>query len=66
MICSQNEKQFVLTPELSSLFTVDVDSYKNIGIIIRLLDGDGFENDSGAHGHRGYPPTMFSMVRSCS
>ena len=37
-----------------------------LGIITRLVDGKGYESDSGAHGHRGYPPTMFTWVRSCS
>ena len=53
----------VLTPELSSLFTVDVDNLtRTLGIIVRLADGDGLESDSGAHGHRGYPPTKFAWL----
>ena len=55
--------KLVLIPEMAPLFTgKEDDLYKIIGIIIRLLDGDGLESDSGAHGHRGYPPTMFSWI----
>ena len=57
------QNTLVLTPELSSLFTVDVDSLtRTLGIIVRLADGDGLESDSGAHGHRGYPPTKFAWL----
>ena len=57
------KNKLVLTPELAPLFTAkDDDLQKILGIIIRLLDGDGLESDSGAHGHRGYPPTIFSWV----
>ena len=62
MIPKMKDK-LVLTPELAPLFTAkDEDLKKILGLITRLLDGDGLENDSGAHGHRGYPPTMFSWI----
>ena len=55
--------KLVLVPEMAPLFTAkEEDLHKILGIIIRLLDGDGLESDSGAHGHRGYPPTMFSWI----
>ena len=57
------KNKLVLTPELAPLFTAkDEDLQKILGIITRLVDGDGLESDSGAHGHRGYPPTMFSWI----
>ena len=34
-----------------------------LGILTRILDGDGFESDTGAHGHRGYnEKIMFSWI----
>jgi hypothetical protein len=55
--------KLVLIPEMAPLFTgKEDDLHKILGIIIRLVDGDGIESDSGAHGHRGYPPTMFSWI----
>jgi hypothetical protein len=62
MIPKMKDK-LVLTPELAPLFTAkDEDLQKVLGLITRLLDGDGLESDSGAHGHRGYPQTMFSWI----
>jgi hypothetical protein len=44
-----------LTPELSPTFTKkDDDLVEVLGIITRVLDGHGYESDTGAHGHRGY------------
>ena len=52
--------KLVLTPELAPIFTAkDDDLQKVLGIITRILDGHGFENDSGAQGHRRYGDTMF-------
>ena len=45
-----------LTPELSPTFAKkDEDLVEILGILTRILDGHGYESDSGAHGHRGYP-----------
>jgi len=34
-----------------------------LGIITRVLDGHGYESDTGAHGHRGYnEPMMFVWI----
>jgi hypothetical protein len=55
--------KLVLIPEMAPLFTAKEDDlHKILGIIIRLVDGDGLQSDSGAHGHRGYPSTMFSWI----
>lgn len=44
-----------LTPELSPTFTKkDDDLVEILGILTRVLDGQGYESDTGAHGHRGY------------
>ncbi|WP_148686801.1 ArsR family transcriptional regulator [Candidatus Nitrosocosmicus hydrocola] len=52
--------RLVLTPELALFFTgKEDDLQKTMGIITRVLDGHGLENDSGAHGHRQYGDTMF-------
>lgn len=52
--------KLVLTPELAPIFTAkDDDLQKALGIITRILDGHGLENDSGAHGHRRYDDIMF-------
>lgn len=52
--------KLVLTPELAPLITGNEDELQKVmGIITRVLDGHGLENDSGAHGHRKYSDTMF-------
>ena len=44
-----------LTPELSPTFSKrDEELNEILGIITRILDGHGYESDTGAHGHRGY------------
>ena len=44
-----------LTPELSPTFAKKDEELDGIlGIIIRILDGKGYESDTGAQGHRGY------------
>jgi Trp operon repressor len=49
------QNKLFLTPELSPTFTKrDDDLIEVLGIITRILDGHGYESDSGAHGHRGY------------
>jgi hypothetical protein len=53
-----------LTPELATLFgQKDEDLMDTLAIITRIVDGHGFESDTGAHGHRGYPEDiMFVWV----
>ena len=48
-----------LTPELAPTFAAkDEDLIQVLGIMTRILDGHGYESDSGAHGHRGYNERM--------
>jgi DNA-binding transcriptional ArsR family regulator len=48
-----------LTPELAPTFAAkDDDLIQILGIMTRVLDGHGYECDSGAHGHRGYNERM--------
>src|SRR5215218_3195010 len=55
--------KLVLTPELAPIFTSKEDDLQKIlGIITRILDGHGFESDSGAQGHRYYGDTMFVWI----
>ena len=58
------KNKFFLTPELSTLFgQKDEDLMDTLSIITRIVDGHGFESDTGAHGHRGYPEDiMFTWV----
>jgi hypothetical protein len=57
--------KLVLIPELSSIFTAkDDDLQKALGTLTRVLDGHGFENDTGAQGHRRYGDTMFGWLGS--
>lgn len=58
------KNKFFLTPELSPLFgKKDEDLQETLSIITRVLDGHGYENDTGAHGHRGYnEDVMFTWV----
>lgn len=58
------KNKIFLTPELAPTFaTKDDDLIQILGIITRIADGHGYESDSGAHGHRGYPdPMMFVWI----
>ena len=48
-----------LTPELAPIFAArDDDLIEILGTLTRVLDGHGYESDSGAHGHRGYNERM--------
>ena len=53
-----------MTPELSPTFAKkDDDLIEILGILTRILDGHGYESDTGAHGHRGYnEKIMFSWI----
>ena len=53
-----------LSGELSPIFSKkDDDLIEILGILTRVLDGHGYESDSGAHGHRGYTGEyMFIML----
>ena len=48
-----------LTPELAPTFAAkDDDLIQVLGIMTRILDGHGYESDTGAQGHRGYNEKM--------
>lgn len=53
-----------MTPELAPVFSArDDDLLQLIGIMTRVLDGKGYESDSGAQGHRGYSiEMMFTWI----
>ena len=53
------KNKLLLTPELSPTFAKkDDDLIEILGILTRVLDGHGYESDTGAHGHRGYNEAM--------
>lgn len=58
------KNKLLLTPELSPTFAKkDDDLIEFIGIMSRILDGHGYESDTGAQGHRGYnEPMMFTWI----
>ena len=58
------KNKLLLTPELSPTFAKkDDDLIEILGILTRVLDGHGYESDTGAHGHRGYnEPMMFVWI----
>ena len=53
-----------LTPELAPTFAQREDELmQTLGIMTRILDGHGYESDTGAQGHRGYNGEyMFSWI----
>jgi AAA lid domain len=51
----QIKNKLFQTPELGTLFTTkEEDLNKSLGTIVRIADGHGYANSSGAHGRRGY------------
>lgn len=49
------KNKVLLTPELAPLFEAHKEKLlDNFSILTRILDGEGLNRDSGAHGHRGY------------
>lgn len=45
----------LVTPELGTMFSGNQDAIvENFGMLTRILDGRGFQSDSGVHGQRGY------------
>jgi predicted transcriptional regulator len=45
----------LITPELMPAYSASYEELnKNLGIITRVLDGQGYSRDSGVHGQRGY------------
>jgi hypothetical protein len=58
------KNKFFLTPELAPIFSArDEDLLQMLSILTSVLDGHGFESDTGAQGHRGYnEDTMFTWL----
>jgi len=58
------KNKLFLTPELAPIFSSkDDDLIQMLAIMTRILDGHGYENDTGAHGHRGYSEDiMFAQI----
>lgn len=54
----------MLASELSSVFSKkDEDLMETLGILTVILDGNGYQSDSGVHGRRGYcGEYMFTMI----
>ena len=50
----------MITPELSTIFSDRKDSLtQTMGVLTRILDGHGYQKDTGAHGGRGYQGDYF-------
>jgi hypothetical protein len=58
------KNKILLISELSPIFAKrDDELIELLGILTRVLDGQGYESDSGAHGHRGYTGEfMFVLI----
>jgi hypothetical protein len=61
------KNKLVLLPELAPIFTAkDEDLTHLLGILTRVLDGQGYQSDSGAHGHRGYDERIMFVLAGAS
>jgi hypothetical protein len=61
------KNKLVLLPELGPIFTAkDEDLTHLLGILTRVLDGQGYQSDSGAHGHRGYDERIMFVLAGAS
>lgn len=57
------KNKIFLTPDLATLFSArDEDIIANIGILTRLLDGQGLKTSSGVHGERSSGPVFFVWI----
>jgi hypothetical protein len=58
------ENKLFLTPELAPIFSAkDEVLLETLGLLTRLMDGHGYQSDTGAQGHRGYDrDIMFTWV----
>ena len=61
------KEKMLLNPELAPLFSESEEKLMdNLGTITRILDGQGYERDTGACGHRGYSGEyMFVWTGAC-
>lgn len=56
-----------LIRDFASIFSLREDDLRsNLGVLIRILDGEGFESDSGLHGSRGYTGDYLFMLIGAS
>ena len=57
----------LIVRELGSIFGAkDDDLIKSLGLLTRVLDGEGLETDSGVHGRRGYKGDyLFMLLAAC-
>jgi hypothetical protein len=61
------KNKLVLLPELSPVFTAkDEDLAQLLGILTRVLDGQGYLSNSGVHGQRGYDEKMMFVLAGAS
>ncbi|MBT3865331.1 toprim domain-containing protein [Candidatus Peregrinibacteria bacterium] len=59
-------KMFLIR-DFASIFAQREEDLKNsLGILTRVLDGEGFESDSGVHGSRGYKGEYLFMILGAS
>ena len=55
---TNNPNFFNLSLYFIAVDSLDDDLIQILGIMTRILDGNGYESDSGAQGHRGYSGKM--------
>lgn len=57
------KNKILLTSEIAPIINANEDDLrKTLGIITRLVDGKDYQSHSGTHGHRSYPPMMFTWI----
>lgn len=61
------KNKIVLLPELATMFTKKEDDLReDLGVLTGILDGHGYESDSGARGHRGYSGEYMFVIADAS
>jgi len=59
--------RMLLVRDLAPLFAKRADDLtESLGILTRVLDGEGLQTDSGVHGHRGYSGEYLFMILAAS
>ena len=62
MLSKMKNKLFLIS-EAPTFAAKEDDLIQVLGIMTRILDGHGYESDTGAHGHRGYcEEMMFTWI----
>ena len=59
-------KLFLLQSLSPTFAKKDEELIELLGILIRILDGKGYESDTGAQGHRGYNGELHVCMDRCS